>query len=193
MKDEGDLMANFQIETASGAGRLAAAGIVALALCGAAAAQRNIGGNGNNNGAGSLSASNPYSTNANLREAMASMQAKNYELAEMKFREVLQEKPNEPRANLMLGVTEMQLGKWEEAKGYLTNAVKVSPREPDPKSRLGVTLVKLGDFDGAAKQRADLAEMDKACKGKCVNAKWIAEGLAMIDGEVAAAKAASAH
>jgi Flp pilus assembly protein TadD len=170
-----------------------AAAILVLALSGAATAQRNVGGNGNSNGAGSLSASNPYSTNASIREAMNSKQAKNYEIAEMKFHEVLPAKPNEPRANLMLGVTEMALMKWEEAKKYLTRAVEISPREPDPKSRLGVTLVKLGDLDGAAKQRADLAAMDKACKGKCRNAKWIADGLAMIDGEVAAAKAKQAN
>ncbi len=155
-------------------------------------AQRNIGGNGNNNGPGSLSASNPYSTNANLSEAIGSMQAKNYELAELKFREVLQEKPNEPRANFMLGVTEMQLGKWEDAKTYLTNAVEISPREPDPKSRLGVTLVQLGDMKGAAAQRAELAKMDRACKGKCRNAKWITDGLAMIDTAVAGTKAPGA-
>ncbi|MEP7209845.1 MAG: tetratricopeptide repeat protein [Alphaproteobacteria bacterium] len=164
--------------------------VVSLALAGAAAAQR---GSTANNGPGSLSASNPYGINATLREAMDSMQAKNYELAERKFLEVLQDKPTEPRANLMLGVTEMALMKWEEAKKYLTTAVAISPREPDPKSRLGVTLAKLGDLDGAAKQRADLATMDKACKGKCLNAKWIADGIVMIDGAVSAAKAAPAQ
>jgi predicted Zn-dependent protease len=164
--------------------------VASLALAGAAAAQAR--GSSANNGPGSLSASNPYGINATLREAMDTMQAGNYPMAERKFLEVLEEKPNEPRANFMLGVTEMALMKWEEAKKYLTKAVAISPREPDPKSRLGVTLVKLGDLDGAARQRADLARMDKACKGKCLNAKWITDGLAMIDSEMAAAKAKSA-
>jgi Flp pilus assembly protein TadD len=169
-----------------------AAVILALTFSGAAMAQRNVSG-GSGNGQGSLSASNPYSTNANLREAIGSMQAKNYALAEMKFHEVLQEKPNEPRANFMLGVTEMQLEKWQEAKTYLSNAVRISPREPDPKSRLAVTLLKLGDAEGAAAQRADLVKMSEACKGTCTNAKWIAADIEMIDTAMAAAKATPAH
>ncbi len=165
--------------------------ILALTVSGAAMAQRNISGS-SGNGGGSLSASNPYSTNANLSEAIKSMQAKNYVLAERKFREVLQEKPNEPRANFMLGVTEMQLGKWNEAKTSLSNAVRISPREPDPKSRLAVTLLKLGDAEGAAKQRAELAKMSEACKDKCTNAKWIAADIEMIDQAMAEPKLAPA-
>ena len=167
--------------------------ISSLMLAGAGWAQRGGGGGTANTGPGTLSATNPYGTNATLREAMATMQAKNYEMAERKFLEVLQEKPNEPRANLMLGVTEMALSKWAEAKIYLTKAVEVSPREPDPKSRLAVTLIKLGDLNGAAKQRADLAAMDAACKGKCLNANWITDGLNMIDGAMATATATTPH
>lgn len=142
-----------------------------------------------NNGPGAYSAGDQYGADATLRQALDTMQAGNYEMAEAMFLDVLKSKPNEPRANLMLGVTEMTLGKWEEAKKYLEVAVKASPREPDPKSRLGVTLVQLGDIKGAAAQRADLAKMDRSCKGKCRNAKWIADGLAMIDTAIAGAKA----
>lgn len=142
-----------------------------------------------NSGPGAYSASDLYGSNATLRQAMDTMQAGNYAMAEPMFLEVLQSKPKEPRANLMLGVTEMVLGKWEDAKKYLEVAVAASPREPDPRSRLGVTLVQLGDIEGATAQRAELAKMDAACRGKCRNAKWIADGLAMVDSAIATAKA----
>jgi uncharacterized protein HemY len=81
----------------------------------------------------------------------------------------------------MLGVTKMSMEKWEEAKKYLEIAVRKNAKAPDPKSRLGVTLAKLGDVNGAMEQRAALEKMDKDCKGKCRNAEWIANGIAMID------------
>jgi len=159
----------------------------AIALSGEAMAQK---GSSANNGPGALSAADPYGANATLREALDTMQAGNYSLAERKFLEFLQAEPKHARANFMLGVTEMQLGKWPEAKKYLEIAVLAAPREPDPKSRLGVTLAKLGDMEGAAKQREELAKMDKACKGSCLNAKWISGDLAMLDAAIAGAKAA---
>jgi len=115
------------------------------------------------------------------QSGVEALQAKNYQVAEGIFQEVLLENPNLADANFMMGVTKMSMGKWEDAKKFLEIAVRKSPKEPDPKSRLGVTLIKLGDIDGALQQRADLEKMNRDCKGKCRNADWIAGGLAMID------------
>jgi predicted Zn-dependent protease len=116
------------------------------------------------------------------QDGVDAIRAKNFNVAEGIFEEVLRQNPTHPEGNLMMGTTKMSLGKWEEAKKYLEIAVRKSPKNPDPKSRLAVTLIKLGDMEGAMKQRADLEKMDKDCKGKCRNAEWIAGGLAMIDG-----------
>jgi len=115
-------------------------------------------------------------------DGVQAIQAKNFQVAEGIFDEILRQNPNHADANFMMGVTKMSLNKWEDAKKFLEVAVRKSPKEPDPKSRLAITLIKLGDVDGAMKQRADLEKMDKDCKGKCRNAQWIAGGLAMIDG-----------
>lgn len=115
------------------------------------------------------------------QDGVEAIQAKNFQVAEGIFQEVLRQNPNHADANSMMGIAKMSLNKWEEAKKYLEIAVRKSPKEPDPKSRLAVTLIKLGDIDGAMKQRESLAKMDKDCKGKCRNAQWIAGGLAMID------------
>jgi tetratricopeptide (TPR) repeat protein len=146
-----------------------------------------------NTGPGAYSASDLHGASATLREALDTMQAGNYPMAERKFLEFLEAQPKHPRANFMLGVTEMQLGKWPEAKKYLEIAVQAAPREPDPKSRLGVTLAKLGELDGAVRQRDELAKMDRECKGRCLNAKWIAGDLDMLDTAIAEAKASTPH
>jgi TolA-binding protein len=110
------------------------------------------------------------------------LQAGNFGVAEGIFRDILRDKPTHADVNFLMGVTEMALEKWGEAQKYLEVAVRKSPKKADPKSRLGVTLIKLGDREGAMKQRADLEKMASACKNKCLDAKWIAEGIAMIDG-----------
>jgi predicted Zn-dependent protease len=121
--------------------------------------------------------------NANyFQQGVEALNAGNFEVAEGIFEEVLRASPTNPQANLMMGSTKMSINKWEEAKKYLEIAVRKDPKSPDPKSRLGVTLIKLGDIPGAMEQRAALEKMDKACKGKCRNAEWIASGIAMIDG-----------
>jgi tetratricopeptide (TPR) repeat protein len=117
-----------------------------------------------------------------LQDGVNAIQAKNFDLAESIFEDILRQTPNHPDASFMAGVAEMSLGKWSEAKQHLEVAVKKNPKSPDPKSRLGVTLAKLGDTDGALNQRAELAKMDKVCKGACPNAQWITNGIAMIDG-----------
>jgi predicted Zn-dependent protease len=115
-------------------------------------------------------------------DGVQAIQAKNFQVAEGIFEEVLRQNPTHPEGNLMMGTTKMSLGKWEEAKKYLEIAVRKNAKSPDPKSRLAVTLIRLGDMDGAMKQRADLQKMSDDCKGKCRNAEWIAAGLAMVDG-----------
>ena len=116
------------------------------------------------------------------RDGVDAIKARNFQVAEGIFEEVLRQNPTHPEGNLMMGTTKMSLGKWEDAKKYLEIAVRKDQKNPDPKSRLAVTLIKLGDMDGAMKQRADLEKMSKDCKGKCRNADWIAAGLAMVDG-----------
>lgn len=122
-------------------------------------------------------------TNAQLYgNAVNALQGKNFAVAEGLFQDFLRSNPTHPDANLMMGTTKMSLNKWDEAKKYLEIAVEKAPKNPDPKSRLGVTLIKLGDMDGAMKQRDELVKMDKACKGTCRNAQYIAADIAMIDG-----------
>jgi TolA-binding protein len=110
------------------------------------------------------------------------VQARNFQVAEGIFQEILDGNANHADANFMMGVTKMSLNKWDEARKFLEIAVKKSPKEPDPKSRLGVTLMKLGDLEGAKAQRDDLVKMQKQCKGSCRHAQWIDGGIAMIDG-----------
>jgi TolA-binding protein len=84
------------------------------------------------------------------------------------------------------GVDALQARNFVVAEGIFEDFLRGNPnhpdaKAPDPKSRLGVTLAKLGDVNGAMEQRAALEKMDKDCKGKCRNAQWIANGIAMID------------
>lgn len=117
----------------------------------------------------------------NYQNGVEALQARNFVVAEGIFEDFLLTNPNHADANFMLGVTKMSMEKWEEAKKYLEIAVRKNAKAPDPKSRLGVTLAKLGDVNGAMEQRAALEKMDKDCKGKCRNAQWISNGIAMID------------
>ena len=116
------------------------------------------------------------------QDGVDALQAKNFAVAEGIFDEFLRTNPTHADANLMMGTVKMSLGKWDEAKKYLEIAVKKAPKNPDAKARLGVTLIKLGDVDGATKLRDELVKMDKACKGTCRNAQYIAADIAMIDG-----------
>ncbi len=126
--------------------------------------------------------SNTSLSSKRFNDGVDAIRAKNFQVAEGIFEEVLRQNPNHPEGNLMMGTTKMSLGKWEEAKKYLEIASRKDKKNLDTKSRLGVTLIKLGDMDGAMKQRAELEKMSTDCKGKCRNAEWIAAGLAMVDG-----------
>jgi TolA-binding protein len=159
---------------------LAAASTAALFVAGAADAQVPRG--FTPQGADQQRLENNTSLSAKrYQDGVDALQARNFVVAEGIFEDFLRGNPNHPDANFMLGVTKMSMEKWEEAKKYLEIAVRKNAKAPDPKSRLGVTLAKLGDLNGAMEQRAALEKMDKDCKGKCRNAQWIANGIAMID------------
>jgi Tfp pilus assembly protein PilF len=162
---------------------LIAAGAAALVLAGAASAQVPRGLERSGPGAEASSSAQGMSAMSARRfqTGVEAMQAKNFAIAEGIFDEFLRTNPTHAEANLLMGTTKMSLGKWDDAKKYLEIAVRKAPKNPDPKSRLGVTLIKLGDVDGAMQQRAELEKMNADCKGKCRNADWITQGLAMID------------
>ncbi|MGH6912034.1 MAG: tetratricopeptide repeat protein, partial [Phenylobacterium sp.] len=113
--------------------------------------------------------------------ALAALQARDYPAAEKAFADLLARAPNTRDASFMMGLTKAGLEKWEEAKGYLEIATTQDPKRPEPKTRLGLTYVKLGNIDGAKQQRGELASLDQACKGACEDAKWIADGLVILD------------
>jgi len=120
------------------------------------------------------------------KEGIDALQAQDFVGAEKSFGELASRVPTLTDAHYLLGVAKLGLKKWDEAKQVLEIAVKQEPRRPEPKSRLGVTYVRLNDFDSAMKQRAELASMDKKCKGACSEAAGIAEGLALLDKALAA-------
>jgi hypothetical protein len=50
----------------------------------------------------------------------------------------------------------------------------------------------LNDRDGVSRQRAELVKLDEACKGACGDARWIADGIALVDQALAGPDAALA-
>jgi TolA-binding protein len=100
------------------------------------------------------------------QDGVDALQAKNFQVAEGIFDEILRQNPNHADANFMMGVTKMSLEKWDDARKFLEVAVRKSPKEPDPRSRLGVTLIKLGDIP-AAWSSGLRSKMNTDCKGKC--------------------------
>jgi Tfp pilus assembly protein PilF len=172
------------------AGKLATLAIAAVAFTGAAHAQR-VGHTpppGEN--ATGMSQDRGDSSSRRFEDGVEALQAKNFVIAEGHFEDVLRHNQNNPDANFLMGVTKMSLDKWDDARKYLEIAVKKAPKKPDPKSRLAIAYIRLGDIDGALRQRADLTKMSESCREKCRDAKWIAEGLAMVDAALPA-KAAS--
>jgi len=157
------------------------AACAALALLGAAHAQRVGHTPAPGENTTGLSQGLGEDSTKRLNDGIEALRAKNFLVAESAFEDVLRHNKTNPDANFMMGVTKMSMGKWEDAKTYLEIAVRKNPKGPDPKSRLAVTYIKLGDLDGAKKQRTELAKLDAACKGACRDAKWIADGIAMVD------------
>lgn len=115
------------------------------------------------------------------RVGAEALRNKNYPAAERIFSDLLSRNPSNPDANFLMGLTKIGLENWAEAKGFLEVAVRQDPKRPEPRTRLGLTYVKLDDMDSARKQRAELANMDRDCKGACEDAVWIADGLVLLD------------
>jgi hypothetical protein len=101
---------------------------------------------------------------------------------------LLKDDPQNPDLNFLMGLAEIGLSRWEAAKGHLQTSVALKPTRPEPKTRLGLTYIDLGDIPSAQKMRAELADLDAACKGSCADAVWIADGLFLLDRALAAKK-----
>jgi hypothetical protein len=116
------------------------------------------------------------------------LQAKDFAGANRAFSKLLQDDPNNPDLNFLMGLAEIGLSRWEAAKGHLEVAAALKPQRPEPKTRLGLTYIDLGDIPSAQKMRAELAQLDVACKGSCDDAVWITDGLFLLDRALAAKK-----
>lgn len=119
-------------------------------------------------------------------EVTEALAAQDYATAEAKAGQLVRRNPTTLDANFLMGLAKIGLGKWDEAKTQLQSAVNKEPKRPEPKTRLGLAHVKLNDLEAAKRQRAELANLDAACKGACSDAKWIAEGIAALDHALAA-------
>jgi tetratricopeptide (TPR) repeat protein len=111
----------------------------------------------------------------------AALQNKNYPVAEGIFSDLLSRDPANADANFLMGLAKIGLENLVEAKGFLEIAVGQDPARPEPRTRLGLTYIKLDDVDLARRQRAELASLDRDCKGACENAVWIADGMVLLD------------
>jgi len=122
-----------------------------------------------------------FAFSALYRAGAEALQNKNYAAAERIFSDLLRRNPANADANFLMGLAKIGLENWAEAKGFLEVAVRQDPKRPEPRTRLGLTYVKLDDMDSARQQRAELANLDRNCKGACEDAVWIADGLVLLD------------
>lgn len=116
------------------------------------------------------------------------LQAKDFSGASKAFGKLLTEDPDNPDLNFLMGLAEIGQSRWQAAKGHLETAVMLKPARPEPKTRLGLTYIDLGDIASAQRMRAQLADLDAACKGACADAVWITDGLYLLDRALAAKK-----
>jgi tetratricopeptide (TPR) repeat protein len=124
--------------------------------------------------------------------ALAAMQAKDFAAAEAAFAELMQAGGRlDLGANFLMGLAKIGLEKWDEAQPFLEAAIVDEPSRPEPRTRLGITYAKLSKMDAARQQRAALASLDAECKQTCADAKWIAEGLALLDKALESKEAAT--
>ncbi|MFT3722532.1 MAG: hypothetical protein QM773_03010 [Hyphomonadaceae bacterium] len=114
-------------------------------------------------------------------DAVAALERKDYAAADTKLRELLQRELAPLDANFLMGLTQAGLGRWSDAKRFLEIAVEKEPKRPEPKTRLGLAYAQLNNLDGVRQQRAALASLDSQCGKTCPDAKWIAEGLVVLD------------
>ena len=118
---------------------------------------------------------------ASYKAAVGALEAKDYAAAEPILDELIRRKFGKPDTNFLMGVTKAGLNKWDEARAYFQVAIEKEPNRPEPKTRLGLTYVQLGALDAAREQRRQLAGLNTDCNMTCPDAKWIGEGLVVLD------------
>lgn len=125
-------------------------------------------------------------------DATSALSAQDYAGAEAVLAQLVRRNPTTLDADFLMGLAKSGLGKWEEARTHFEAAVKSEPKRPEPKARLGLAYAMLNNTDGVNRQRAELVKLDEACKGACSDAKWIADGIALVDQALAGPDAAAA-
>jgi hypothetical protein len=114
-------------------------------------------------------------------DALAALQSSNFGAAEARLAELMERGRSRSGANFLMGLAKIGLEKWDEAQVYLESAIAEEPKRPEPRTRLGIAYAKLGRIDEAQRQQAALAGLNAECKQTCADAKWIAEGIALLD------------
>lgn len=123
--------------------------------------------------------------------ATEALRTQDFESAETTLALLLKRDPTTQDANFLMGLAKSGLGKWSEARTYLEAAVKSEPKRPEPKARLGLAYAMLDDTYRAQVQRSELAKLAAACNSTCADAKWIEEGIALVDQALASPTAAA--
>lgn len=118
---------------------------------------------------------------AEYRAAVDALAAKDYAGAEQMLADLIPRAPAKRDTTFLMGLSKIGLGKWDEAKAFLELAVVAEPARPEAKTRLGLAYLQLNEFDKARQQRDALAGLDSKCARICADAKWISEGLTMLD------------
>ncbi len=119
------------------------------------------------------------------KRATEALEAKDFAAAETTLHELVNYSPTTTDAHFLLGIARIGLEKWADAKAALEVAVRSEPKRPEPRTRLGLAYLKLGDVEAARRQRSELAELRAACKRACDDVTWIADGLVLLDQELA--------
>ena len=118
---------------------------------------------------------------ARYKSAVAALEGKDFVTAEAILIDVIRRDPARIDASFLMGLAKIGLNKWDEARIYLEIAVEKEPARPEPKTRLGLTYVQLGALDAAREQRRQLGGLNTDCNKTCPDAKWIGEGLVVLD------------
>ena len=118
-------------------------------------------------------------------EGLASLEAKNFRMAEADFSDFLKDSPNNIVARMMLGILQVARQDYPDAKANFERAAAINHRVPDPLGRLGWVDAKMGDMAGAQRARTALEKMNQTCRlTHCLSAAAISSGLLMIDSEL---------
>ncbi len=126
------------------------------------------------------------------KAAVAALEGKDFVTAEAILVDLMRRNTSKTDASFLMGLAKTGLNKWDEARTYLEVAVVEEPTRPEPKTRLGLTYVQLGALDAARDQRRQLAGLNTDCNKTCPDAKWIGEGLIVLDEALAPERMAGA-